>query len=74
MLGRPEKEDKKAKLDSAWKKGCWLGKSTVNDAHIIGNAEGIFLCRSVRSLPEGEEVDKSLLESITGTSLDMKGK
>jgi hypothetical protein len=57
MLGLPAKDDRNAKLSSNCVKGAWLGRSHTSNSHIIGNSDGIYLCRSVRSLPPEEDHD-----------------
>ena len=38
-----------AKMEERWITGMWLGRSTSSDEHLIATANGIELCRSVRS-------------------------
>ena len=35
----------------SWQRGVWLGKTTLNDAHIVFSGGGIFITKSVRRLP-----------------------
>ena len=43
------KTDRKAA--PRWSRGIWLGKTLVNDTHIIAHSTGVFVTRSVRRLP-----------------------
>ena len=43
------KTDRKAA--PRWSRGIWLGKTLVNDTHIIAHPSGVFVTRSVRRLP-----------------------
>ena len=39
-----------------WRAGVWIGKTTQNDTHILAVADGIFVTRSIRRLPNGFDV------------------
>ena len=73
MLGLPAKDDRKAKLSSNWVKGAWLGRSHIN-SHIIGNNDGIYLCRPMRSLPPDEDHGPRHMTNLKGTPTDITGK
>ena len=34
----------------SWRKGVWLGKTLMNDSHLVACQEGLFVTRSVRRL------------------------
>jgi len=51
----------KAKFQSHWGYGIWLGRSNKNNQHIIGTRSGCFTARAVRRLPPTERHHKQLL-------------
>ena len=43
-----------AKLAERWPLGVWVGKTTIDDEHIVLTPEGVRTSRAVQRLPEDE--------------------
>ena len=41
----------------SWRKGVWLGKTLMNDSHLVACQGGLFVTRSVRRLPTPWSLD-----------------
>ena len=46
-----------AKAGARWQTELWLGKTVQNDVNIIATAQGLFLTRSVRRLPDRRDLN-----------------
>ena len=57
------KTDRKAA--ARWQRGIWLGKSLVNDVHIVAQGANIFVTRSIRRRPRPFELE-DLGEVVSG--------
>ena len=57
------KTDRKAA--ARWQRGIWLGKSLVNDVHIVAQGANIFVTRSTRRRPKPFELE-DLGEVVSG--------
>jgi hypothetical protein len=44
--------DGDSKFKSRWRKGCWVGKSELNDSAFVATPEGVFSGRTVHRLPD----------------------
>ena len=61
------------KFQSRWTKGCWLGKSEIDDTHIIGTDQGsVFMTRTIRRLPAADAWDAELVLAVRATPTKFK--
>ena len=61
-----ENEKRKAKLESDWLCGLWVGRSSTTDEHLVLTEKGVTKSRSVRRRAPSEKFDKSLLGKAHG--------
>ena len=54
-MGRKNMALKQPKLEMRWLKGAWLGRSTQSGEHVVATAEGVKMCRTVKSLPQADQ-------------------
>ena len=55
------------KLEDRWPFGIWVGKTTLDDEHLLLTPAGVRTARSVKRLPEEKKYDKVFLASCKGT-------
>jgi hypothetical protein len=57
--------DGDSKFKSRWRKGCWVGKSDLNDSAFVATPEGVFSGRTVHRLPD-QPYDMEFLLKMPG--------
>ena len=60
------------KADTQWHKGCWLGKATASDEHLIGAKSGVLTVRTIRRLPENQQAQREYLDDLVGEPWDTR--
>ena len=62
------------KFGSAWYKGIWLGRSKINDTHLVGTEIGVAMVRTVKAMPKEEDSDLEQFRAMQWTPwrLNMK--
>ena len=48
-----------AKAGPRWIRGVWLGKSVLNDTHLLACSQGLMVTRSLRRLPNAWSLDEA---------------
>ena len=63
----PDHEVRAAKLTNRWISGCWWGRDTSSDEHLVGTKHGLLKCRSGRRKPPGEQWSRRETIEARGT-------
>ena len=64
--------DQRAKSRPRWIKGIWVGKSPIDDTHIVLTKEGAKTYRSIRRLAKEQSADLSVLKEVKGLPWSVK--
>ena len=65
MTGMMAKGVRKAKADSQWERGVWLGKVEKTDEHLVATEAGLYKARDARRLVLTRQVDAGLVLSVS---------
>ena len=57
----------KGKLEGNWPEGLWVGKTTLDDSHIVLTEDGVKTARSIARMSPDKRWDKAFLERVRGT-------
>eukprot|EP00971_Amphidinium_carterae_P347464 6489487-Amphidinium_carterae.2 len=63
---------RRAKADTVWQRGIWLGKTERSDEHVIGTLTGLFKARDVKRLVPERQYDPALHKGFAITSWEPK--
>ena len=64
--------DQRAKSRPRWIKGIWVGKSPIDDTHIVLTKEGAKTYRSIRRQAKEQSADLSVLKEVKGLPWSVK--
>ena len=57
----------RAKFESEWKQGLWLGHTRASNEAWIGTKDGVVRTYNIKRLPEGERWDGDMVQDMKGT-------
>ena len=60
-------KEARAKLESEWKQGLWLGHTRASNEAWIGTKDGVIRTYNIKRLPEGERWDGDMVQDMKGT-------
>ena len=74
MIPSREQSNKglKQKIEYRWDEGIWLGRCTESSETLIGSAEGVLRCRSIRRLPESDRYMLEVFKAFSATPWNPK--